>query len=170
MLWVQSLGQEDSLEEEMTTHSVLLPGKFYRQQSLAGYSALCGKELDTTEWLSAQHPQGGEEARRSSITSHPLSVSYKECASVEAGGERNLTVEKPDNQHHFMVNRWGKVETVTDFIFLGFKITEQQQPLPSIQSQHHSHKSCAFFCTLDKIWWKWHFTSVIVLPKPISTV
>ena len=25
--------------------------------------------------------------------------------------------------HHFMANRWGKVEAVTDFIFLGFKIT-----------------------------------------------
>ena len=25
--------------------------------------------------------------------------------------------------HHFMENRWGKVETVTDFIFLGSKIT-----------------------------------------------
>ena len=25
--------------------------------------------------------------------------------------------------HHFMANRWGKVEIVTDFIFLGSKIT-----------------------------------------------
>ena len=25
--------------------------------------------------------------------------------------------------HHFMANRWGKVETVSDFIFLGSKIT-----------------------------------------------
>ena len=25
--------------------------------------------------------------------------------------------------HHFMANRWGKMETVTDFIFLGSKIT-----------------------------------------------
>ena len=24
--------------------------------------------------------------------------------------------------HHFMAKRWGKMETVTDFIFLGFKI------------------------------------------------
>ena len=24
--------------------------------------------------------------------------------------------------HHFMTNRWGRVETVTDFIFLGYKI------------------------------------------------
>ena len=25
--------------------------------------------------------------------------------------------------HHFMANRWGKMETKTDFIFLGSKIT-----------------------------------------------
>ena len=25
--------------------------------------------------------------------------------------------------HHFMINRWETMETVTDFIFLGFKIT-----------------------------------------------
>ena len=25
--------------------------------------------------------------------------------------------------HYFMANRWGKVETVTNFIFLGYKIT-----------------------------------------------
>ena len=24
--------------------------------------------------------------------------------------------------HHFMANRWGRVETMTDFIFLGYKI------------------------------------------------
>ena len=27
------------------------------------------------------------------------------------------------HSHHFMANRWEKVETVTDFIFLGSKIT-----------------------------------------------
>ena len=26
-------------------------------------------------------------------------------------------------RHHFMANRWGNMETVTDFIFLGSKIT-----------------------------------------------
>ena len=42
---------------------------------------------------------------------------------MEAGGESNFTVEKPDNHYHSMVNRWGKVERVTDFIVLGFKTT-----------------------------------------------
>ena len=33
--WVPSLGQEDPLEEEMATHSSILPGKFHGQRSLA---------------------------------------------------------------------------------------------------------------------------------------
>ena len=36
--WIGSLGQEHSLEEEMATHSVFLPGKPHGQRSLAGYS------------------------------------------------------------------------------------------------------------------------------------
>ena len=34
--WVRSLSREDPLEEEMATHSVFLPGKYYAQRSLAG--------------------------------------------------------------------------------------------------------------------------------------
>ena len=37
-MWVQSLGQEDPLEEEMATHSSVLAGKSHGQRSLAGYS------------------------------------------------------------------------------------------------------------------------------------
>ena len=47
---VRSLGQEDTLEEEMTTHSNL-SGKFHGQRSLGGYSPGGHKELDTTERL-----------------------------------------------------------------------------------------------------------------------
>jgi len=36
--WIQSLDRECSLEEEMATHSVFLPGKFHRQKSLVGYT------------------------------------------------------------------------------------------------------------------------------------
>ena len=35
---VQSLGQEDPLEEEMATHCIFLPGKSRGQRSLVGYS------------------------------------------------------------------------------------------------------------------------------------
>ena len=42
--WVQSLGQEDPLEEEMATHSSILAWKFHGQKSLAGYSSWDHKE------------------------------------------------------------------------------------------------------------------------------
>jgi len=35
---VQSFGQEDPLEEGMTTHSSILAWRFHGQRSLAGYS------------------------------------------------------------------------------------------------------------------------------------
>ena len=44
---VQSLGQEDPLEEEMATTPVILPG-----ESLAGYHPWGHKESDMTERLS----------------------------------------------------------------------------------------------------------------------
>ena len=47
--WIRSLGQEDPLEKGMATTPVLLPGEFHGQKSLAGYSQLGCKELDTTE-------------------------------------------------------------------------------------------------------------------------
>ena len=46
------LGQENLLEEEMTTTPVFLPEKFHEQSSLEGYSPRICKELDTTEQLS----------------------------------------------------------------------------------------------------------------------
>ena len=56
--WVQSLGWEDPLEEEMATPhplppaTILLPGEFHGQRSLAGYSPCGRKESDVTERLS----------------------------------------------------------------------------------------------------------------------
>ena len=47
--WVQSLGQEDPLEEEMATHPSILAWR--SPWSLAGYSAWGHKELDMTEEL-----------------------------------------------------------------------------------------------------------------------
>ena len=48
-VWVQSLGQEDLLEEGMVRIQVLLPWKLFRQKSLQGYSSWGHQELDTTE-------------------------------------------------------------------------------------------------------------------------
>ena len=39
----------------MATHSSFLPGKFYGQGSLAGYSPWGWEELDTTKRLSTVH-------------------------------------------------------------------------------------------------------------------
>ena len=36
---VQSLGQEDPLEQEMATHSPVFPRKFHEQRSWVGYSS-----------------------------------------------------------------------------------------------------------------------------------
>ena len=47
--WVQSLGWEDPLEEEMITHSRFLPGASHGQRSLVGYCAWGHKESDMTE-------------------------------------------------------------------------------------------------------------------------
>ena len=43
----QSLGQEDSLEEEMATHSSVPAGKSHGQRGLAGCSPWGRKESDT---------------------------------------------------------------------------------------------------------------------------
>ena len=49
---VQSLGQEDPLEEGMATPiPVFLPGEFHGQRSLAGYSPWGHKDSDVTEQL-----------------------------------------------------------------------------------------------------------------------
>ena len=45
---VQSLGQEDPLEEEWQPTPVFLPGESHGQRILVGYSPWGHKELDTT--------------------------------------------------------------------------------------------------------------------------
>ena len=49
-MWVQSLGQEDPLEEEMATHSYNLAlGNPMDTRSLVGYGPWDRTELDTTK-------------------------------------------------------------------------------------------------------------------------
>ena len=48
---IQSLHQEDPLENGLATHSRILAWRFHGQRSLAGYSPWGRKELDTTERL-----------------------------------------------------------------------------------------------------------------------
>ena len=49
--WVQSLGQEDLLENKMATHPVFLPGKIQWWRSLVGDSHWGREGSDTTEQL-----------------------------------------------------------------------------------------------------------------------
>ena len=58
-MWVQSLGLEDPLEEEMETHSSILAWRIPWTESLVGYSPRARKELDTIEQLST--PYSGHE-------------------------------------------------------------------------------------------------------------
>ena len=48
-MWLQSLGQEDPLEEGMTTRSSVLAWKTHGQRSLVDYSPWGHKEQDTTQ-------------------------------------------------------------------------------------------------------------------------
>ena len=48
---VPSLGQKDSLEKEMATHTSILAWKIPWTEELVGYSPWVRKELDTTEQL-----------------------------------------------------------------------------------------------------------------------
>ena len=51
--WVQSLGGEEPLEEEMAIQALLfLSGEFHGQRNLAGYNPWDHKKSDTTEQLS----------------------------------------------------------------------------------------------------------------------
>ena len=53
--WVWSLGGEDPLEKEWQPTPVFLPGEFYGQRSLVGYSPWGHKESDMAEWLTHTH-------------------------------------------------------------------------------------------------------------------
>ena len=47
--WVRSLGREDPLEKEMTTHSSILAWRIPWMEELGGLQSMGHKESDTTE-------------------------------------------------------------------------------------------------------------------------
>ena len=55
---IQSLGQEDPLEEGMATHSSILAYRIPWTEEPVGYSPRSCKELDTTEQLSTYAHRG----------------------------------------------------------------------------------------------------------------
>ena len=54
--WVQSLGQEDPLEKEMATHSIILAWRILWTEELGGLQSTGRKELDMTERLHFHFP------------------------------------------------------------------------------------------------------------------
>ena len=46
-----------------------------------------------------------------------------ENVDLKLNSQKMLSSDHGMWSHHFMTNRWGKKDTVTDFIFLGSKIT-----------------------------------------------
>ena len=54
-MWVRPLGQEDPLEEEMSTHSSALAGKSHGQRSLTVYDRWGHTQSDMTEAVTEQN-------------------------------------------------------------------------------------------------------------------
>ena len=47
--WVQSLGPQDPLEEEIATHSSVLAWEIWRTEEPGGLQSIRSQKLDTTE-------------------------------------------------------------------------------------------------------------------------
>jgi len=71
---VRSLGWEDSLEEEVATHSSVLAWRIRGQRSVAGYSPWGRKESDTTAVAGHPNTQGmdtrGDLLAREQMSTH----------------------------------------------------------------------------------------------------
>ena len=74
---VQSLSQEDPLDQEMATHSIILAWKIPRTGELVGYSPQGLKDLDMTE-LELESYTGGEiSVSPLHFPSHPSTLQLK---------------------------------------------------------------------------------------------
>ena len=81
-MWVWSLGQEDSLEGEMATHSSILAWKIPRTKELGGLPFMGLQRVDVTEHLSTVHTQEAKQIPRriytkSTILRHIISKLLK---------------------------------------------------------------------------------------------
>ena len=79
---VQSLGQDNPLEEETATHSSILPGKSHGQRSLVDYSPWGCQELDTTEQL---HFPFHFHALEKEMATHPNVLAWRIPGTGEIG-------------------------------------------------------------------------------------
>ena len=74
------LGLEDPLEEEMATHSSILPWKSHGQRSFPGYNPKGHKELNTTEPLSKS---------TALEMIYPMTHSISECFNIQLSSPEN---------------------------------------------------------------------------------
>ena len=115
---VQSLGQEDPLEEELVPTPVLFLGKSHGQRSLVGCSPWGHKELDTTELLS-RHTHTCIQYMHFLCKRHPIPLdrwSTRQHFSSASGGhsECKLTNQKHGNEKNMALNKTRKRPASTE--------------------------------------------------------
>ena len=117
---VRSLGWEDPLEKEMATHSSTLAWKI---------------PWTTGAWQATIHGVAKSRTRLSDFTSTKSLLRVKEKRE-KAGLKLHIQKTKILASGPITSQQidWGKVETVTDFIFLGSKITADGQCSHEIKS------------------------------------
>ena len=82
--WVQSLGQEDPLEQEMATHSSILASRIPWTEEVGGLQSTGHKEWDTTEWLHFHfhRPRSGIVGLYSKLKKKKKSVHAQSCPTL----------------------------------------------------------------------------------------
>ena len=99
--WVQSLGRKDSLEKGMATHSsisVLLPGEFHGQRSLADYSPWGHRESDATESLTHSATKASGKTCQEVAPAWADSKQEAEVLSC-ASSRSSLLLQSPGSDH-----------------------------------------------------------------------
>ena len=84
---VQSLGQDDPLEDEMQPTPVFLPGESHGQKSLAGYSPWGFKQNKLTFLSTGWNGDSGLSGARAAS---PGCVRWSSCVYIPSSGKRQM--------------------------------------------------------------------------------